>query len=114
MLALVSHHENPTHVRLAAAAPPGVEDKLVPPADALSLLGPDDAALARLDVLPTLDGIEPGVWEIGRLEASGIPVLNSLRALLATHDKLQTSRVLVAAGLPHPRTVHLVTAREKV
>ena len=114
VLALVSQRENPTNVRLAAAAPPGFEVELVPPADALGLLGPDDAALSRLDVLPTLDGIEPGTWEIGRLEAGGIPVLNRLRALLTTHDKLQTSRVLLAARLPHPRTVHLVTAREKV
>jgi RimK family alpha-L-glutamate ligase len=114
MLALVSHRENSTNLRLAAAAPPGFEVRLVTPADGLRLLGPDDAALSRLDVLPTLDGIEPGIWEIGRLEADGIPVLNSLRALLATHDKLQTSRVLLESGLPHPRTVHLVTAREKV
>ena len=57
------------------------------------LLGPGDAALARLDVLPSLDGIEPGIWEIGRLEADGVHVLNRLRTLLATHDKLQTSRI---------------------
>jgi RimK family alpha-L-glutamate ligase len=114
VLGLVSHRQNPTNIRLAAAAPPGIEVELVPPGEALSLLGPDDAALSRLDVMPTLDGIEPGIWEIGRLEASGIPVLNRLRAILATHDKLLTSRVLLAAGLPHPQTVHLVTAREQV
>jgi RimK family alpha-L-glutamate ligase len=114
MLALVSHRQNATNVRLAAAAPPGVEVELVAPGSVLGLLGPEDAALSRLDVLPTLDGIEPGIWEIGRLEANGIPVLNRLRALLATHDKLQTFRVLRTAGLPHPHTVHLVTAREKV
>jgi RimK family alpha-L-glutamate ligase len=114
MLALVSHRDNETNLRLAAAAPPGVHVELLSPSQAVALLGPDDAALSRLDVLPTLDGVEPGIWEIGRLEADGIPVLNTLRALLTTHDKLQTSRVLGAAGLPHPETVHLVTAREKV
>jgi RimK family alpha-L-glutamate ligase len=114
MLALISHRQNETNVRLAAAAPPGVELELVSPRQALGLLGPDDAALSRLDVLPTLDGIEPGIWEVGRLEADGIPVLNKLRALLATHDKLQTARVLRTACLPHPHTLHLVTAREKV
>jgi RimK family alpha-L-glutamate ligase len=114
VLALVSHRRNDTNLRLAAAAPPGVDVELVSPDQALGLLGPDDAALARLDVLPTLDGIEPGIWEVGRLEAEGIRVLNKLRALLATHDKLQTSRVLRSAGLPHPRTAHLVTPREKV
>jgi RimK family alpha-L-glutamate ligase len=114
MLALVSHRQSATNLRLAAAAPPGCEVVLVSPREAIGLLGRDDAALARLDVLPTLDGIEPGIWEIGRLEADAVPVLNRLRALLATHDKLQTSRVLKTAGLPHPATVHLVTAREKV
>ena len=114
MLALVSHRRNDTNLRLAAAAPPGIDIQLVSPDQALGLLRPNDAALARLDVLPTLDGIEPGIWEVGRLETEGIPVLNKLRALLATHDKLQTSRVLRTVGLPHPRTAHLVTAREKI
>ena len=77
----------------------------------LGLLGPGDAALARLDVLPSLDGIEPGIWEIGRLEADGVHVLNRLRTLLATHDKLQTSRVLHAASLPHPRTATSIAPR---
>jgi len=114
MLALVSHRDNETNVRLAAAAPPGVDVRPVNPRNVLGLLGPDDAALSRLDVLPTLDGIEAGIWEIGRLEADGVRVLNKLRSLLTTHDKLQTSRILKTAGLPHPHTVHLVTARERV
>jgi RimK family alpha-L-glutamate ligase len=114
LVALVSHHRTHTNLRLAAAAPPNVDVEIVDPSCALVLLGPDDAALSRLDVLHSLDGIEPGIWEVGRLEAEGVPVLNKLRALLATHDKLQTSRVLAGVGLPHPRTVHLVTAREKV
>ena len=76
--------------------------ELLSPTAAIGSLEPGDAALARLDVLPTVDGIEPGIWQVGRLEAEGIRVLNGLRTLLATHDKLQTSRVLAAAGLPHP------------
>jgi len=114
LLAIVAQSENETNFRLAEAAPRGVDVQIVRPAWTRGLLGPDDAALSRLDVLPTLDGIEPGIWEVGRLEAEGIPVLNKLRALLATHDKLQTSRVLTGAGVPHPRTLHLVTAGEEV
>jgi [lysine-biosynthesis-protein LysW]--L-2-aminoadipate ligase len=110
-VALVAHRHNETNLRLVDAAPAGVEMEIVPPSRALGRLGPDDAALARLDVLPTLDGIEPGVWEIGRLEAEGVHVLNRLRTLLATHDKLQTSRALHAASLPHPRTAHIIAAR---
>ena len=37
--------------------------------------------------------------------------MNRLRTLLATHDKLQTSRILHAASLPHPRTAHMVAPR---
>jgi RimK family alpha-L-glutamate ligase len=109
--ALVAHRHNETNLRLVEAAPPGVDFEIVPPTGTLGLLGPGDAALARLDVLPSLDGIEPGIWEVGRLEADGVHVLNRLRALLATHDKLQTSRALHAAGLPHPRTTHMIAAR---
>ena len=110
-VALVAHRQNETNLRIVEAAPPGVEIEIVPPSRMLGRLGPEDAALARLDVLPTLDGIEPGLWEIGRLEADGVQVLNRLRTLLATHDKLQTSRALHAASLPHPRTAHIIAAR---
>jgi RimK family alpha-L-glutamate ligase len=110
-IAVVAHRHNETNLRLVEAAPPDVEIEIVPPTRTLGLLGPEDAALARLDVLPSLDGIEPGIWEIGRLEADGVQVLNRLRTLLATHDKLQTSRTLHAASLPHPRTAHMIAAR---
>jgi [lysine-biosynthesis-protein LysW]--L-2-aminoadipate ligase len=110
-VALVAHHENETNLRLVEAAPLGVDFEIVPPTRVLGLLGPGDAALARLDVLPSLEGIEPGIWEIGRLESDGIHVLNRLRAVLATHDKLQTARILHAASLPHPRTAHMIAAR---
>ena len=110
-VALVAHRQNETNLRLVEAAPPGVDFEIVPPTRTLGLLGPGDAALARLDVLPSLDGVEPGIWEVGRLEAGGVHVLNRLRALLATHDKLQTSRILHAASLPHPHTAHMITAR---
>ena len=110
-LALVAHRHNETNLRLVEAAPPGVDFEIVPPTGTLGLLGPGDAALARLDVLPNLDGIEPGIWDVGRLEADGVHVLNRLRALLATHDKLQTARILHAAGLPHPRTAHMIATR---
>src|SRR5262245_47506162 len=110
-IAVVGHRHNETNLRLVEAGPPGVEIEIVPPSKTLGLLGPEDAALARLDVLPSLEGIEPGLWEIGRLEADGVQVLNRLRTLLATHDKLHTSRALHATSLPHPRTAHMIAAR---
>ena len=39
--------------------------------------------------------------------ASGVRVLNGRRTLVTAHDKLATSMSLFAAGVPHPRTVHL-------
>ncbi len=106
-LALVTHHESETNLRLVEATPPGVHAEIVRPSRARGLLGRGDAALARLDVLRSLDGIETGSWEIGLLEHDGVSVLNPLSALHATHDKLQTARLLEAAGLPHPHTTHL-------
>jgi [lysine-biosynthesis-protein LysW]--L-2-aminoadipate ligase len=105
-VALVAHRESETNLRLVEAAPLGVQAEIVRPSRIRGWLGPGDAALARLDVLRTLDGMETGSWEVGLLENDGIPVLNPLSALMATHDKLQTSRLLEAAGLPHPRTMH--------
>jgi RimK family alpha-L-glutamate ligase len=88
----------------------GFEAALVPPREARSLAWAEGVAIAiaRPDVLPTLDGVEDGLLELLWLERSGrIRVVNSVRALLAAHDKLRTSRLLEAAGLPQPRTAHV-------
>ncbi len=77
------------------------------PEEALDVLRPGDAALGRLDVLASLDGVDDGLWALGALEARGVTVLNDASALLATHDKLLTARLLHRVGVPHPRTVHV-------
>jgi RimK family alpha-L-glutamate ligase len=109
--ALIAHRQTETNLRLIEAMPAGIEAELTLPTETLGRLGPGDAALARLDVLPTLDGIEPGTWELARLEAEVVRVLNPLRTLLGMHDKLLTSRLLGSAGLPHPKTRHVVHPR---
>ena len=66
-----------------------------------------EVALGRLDVLPTLDGVEPGLLGVLLLERRGTQVYNTARTLLATHDKLRTAAALTRCGVPHPRTTHL-------
>jgi glutamate---[amino group carrier protein] ligase len=107
MFALIAHRATDTNSRLLEALRADVDAQLMSPAEAEARLRPDDAALARLDVLPTIDGVEPGTWELARLEAQGLVMLNRLRVLLTTHDKLQTARVLSSAGVPHPKTRHV-------
>ena len=80
----------------------GLDALLVSPLETLS---PEAVAIGRLDVLPTLDGVEPGLLALLFLERRGFGVLNRAKALLAVHDKLLTARRLDLAGLPHPRTV---------
>jgi tetrahydromethanopterin:alpha-L-glutamate ligase len=96
--AVVAHRVTPTNTRLGA---------VLTPAQAVARLGRGDIALGRLDVLTTLDGIEPGLWALERLAASGVTVLNPRHALVAAHDKLATAEALYAARIDHPYTVHV-------
>jgi len=98
--AVVAHRVTPTNTRLGA---------VVSPAQAIARLRPGDIAVGRLDVLPTLDGVEPGLWALERLAASGVTVLNGRRTLVAAHDKLMTAAALFEARVPHPRTVHVAS-----
>jgi RimK family alpha-L-glutamate ligase len=103
-LAIVTQRATETNLALASAAPRGVNFRLLAPEQAVSELRDGDAALGRLDVLPTLDGVDDGLWALGSLAARGIRTMNRAGALLAAHDKLLTARLLLRAGLPHPRT----------
>lgn len=97
-----------TNLELAAAwRERGVPAALLSPHEAKTLLGPGDVAVGRLDVRPTLDGIEDGIDLLDDVAWAGARLLNSRAALVQAHDKLRTARALVAARLPHPKTVHL-------
>lgn len=85
----------------------GLCASLLSAGEALEQLRPGDVAVARLDVLATLDGVEPGLVALLALERRGIRVVNPVRSLLVAHDKLRTADVLRVLDLPHPETAHL-------
>ncbi|MGH3072433.1 MAG: ATP-grasp domain-containing protein [Gaiellaceae bacterium] len=96
-----------TNVRLLAAAAERFRDVDLVTADELQVrVGPEDVVLARLDVRPTLDGIERGLLELQELERDPWPptVLNRAGVLFVCHDKVATGIALRSAGIPHPRT----------
>jgi len=102
--AVVAQRSTPTNLALSSCVAHGAESLLLTPAQALARLGPGDVALGRLDVLHSLDGIEPGAWAFDALEEKGCRLLNRRHSILAAHDKRRTAKVLADAGLPHPAT----------
>src|SRR6516164_676808 len=103
---VIARTKSATNLELADGSA-GSRWELMRPEDALRELRPGDVAVGRLDVLPTLDGVENGLWALGALDARGVQVLNGPSAVLACHDKLLTARLLDRAGLPHPPTRHV-------
>lgn len=85
----------------------GVDACVLWPGEALEALGEGDVAIVRLDVRPTLNGIEPGIECVAELGGRGTRIVNRPEALLACHDKLATAERLHVAGLPHPWTLHI-------
>jgi RimK family alpha-L-glutamate ligase len=96
--AVVAGGSTPTNERLGC---------VLGPAQAVTRLRPGDVALGRLDVLLSVDGVEPGLWALDVLERRGVTVLNTRACLEAAHDKLRTAEALAEAGLPHPPTALL-------
>ena len=100
---VIGSEANETSVQLVSAwCSGGIDASLSDARAARTVLVPGDLVVGRLDVLPTLDGVEPGLLDLLLLERSGIEVRNSARALVQAHDKLRTSQVLAAAGVPQP------------
>jgi RimK family alpha-L-glutamate ligase len=107
-LAIVATHLTDTNRQLLEAAVRlGMQATQLGAAEALARLRAGDHALGRLDVLPTLDGPEPGLEELRALEDTGVRVVNRAGSLVGAHDKLVTALRLAARGLPHPRTAHV-------
>lgn len=103
-VAVLGSATNATNVELVRSwRDRGIDAELISRLDVDSLV-PETTVLGRLDVLPTLDGVEPGLLTLLWLERQGRSVLNRAGALVTAHDKLLTARVLDRAGLPHPQT----------
>ena len=71
-----------------------------------------DAVLARIIPSGSLEQMIFRVDALHWIEARGVPVMNSARAIERTVDKFYTSALLQDAGLPTPRTVVCESAAE--
>jgi RimK family alpha-L-glutamate ligase len=105
---LIAGRLTPTNVALREACGRlGIRSRLLPPDLAHQRAQPGEIVLGRVDVRASLDGPEAGLDALRELEVSGSLVLNRADALLRAHDKLETASTLHAAGVRHPRTVHV-------
>lgn len=105
---IVAGRPTPTNELLVGALHErGIGAQLIEPSRLNGLARRDDVLVGRLDVRPTLDGVEDGIWELRRLERRGVRVLNPALSLIACHDKLQTALRLSRLGVPHPATAHV-------
>jgi RimK family alpha-L-glutamate ligase len=84
----------------------GVDAMVGSPQLAADQARPGDTVLGRLDVRPTLDGVQPGLGRLLQLRDRGARIVNGADALVASHDKLATALTLHAASVPHPRGMH--------
>ncbi len=97
-VAVIAHAQSRTNTQLGC---------VLTPSQALVRLGAGEVAIGRFDVLPSLDGIERGLWVLDLLERRGVTVLNRRPSLLFAHDKLATAAALERAGVAHPPTQHI-------
>jgi RimK family alpha-L-glutamate ligase len=98
----------PTNVALVDAfRAAGIPAGLHPLEQVLRLARAGDAVLPRLDVVATLDGVEPGLDRLSELERRGVLLVNGAGTILSAHDKLMTALRLGRRGVPHPRTLHV-------
>jgi RimK family alpha-L-glutamate ligase len=86
----------------------GIDAALLAPGEAVHRVRAGDVVVNRLDVRPSLDGVEPGLREVSALVRAGARVVNPPDVLTSTHDKLATARYLESAGVPHPLTAHVL------
>jgi RimK family alpha-L-glutamate ligase len=101
--------ETLTNVRLAAAFEEhGLRTTIRTPSRRL-VFAPGSTVLNRLDVVETLDGVDPGLWQLVAAERAGQRLLNRPHAVLNAHDKLATAIVLARHGVDHPRTAHVAS-----
>jgi RimK family alpha-L-glutamate ligase len=109
--ALIARRQTPATEALAGVTVDGARFEVMTPEQGLRVMQSGDVAVGRLDVLPTLDGIDDGLWALGALAARGVIVLNEPAALMAAHDKLVTARLLRRHDIPHPLTWHVRPGR---
>ncbi len=96
---LIAGRLTPPNVRLLEAARGlGAQARLLPPELAERRARPNETVLGRVDIRPGLDGVEPGLESLRRLEEAGVEVLNRADALLAAHDKLETATAAPRSG----------------